>query len=248
MIYCYAMLLSTRSSPLRPDLSLSSSFTEAGTPLPDYHSIKATSPFSEWPRPLSLVPLPFIWRTPQRLSPLSPSSVSAPITRACASNWPPSPPPWVRTGGARGQRTDPHLPPSFLDFLPMKCLVLNYSHPTLIVIDWNSRGSGRMTDRLGSLWACPPRRRARGRRGGGSVQDNTKSHMNTIVLHCVACHLTSYWTGIQDVAKMLKLNWNNSSWNILFVLLNILNGTCKFFPLIYLKKIYYFYYKYIPIC
>lgn len=41
------MLLSTRSSPLRLDLSLSTSFTEAGTPLPDYHSIKATSPFSE---------------------------------------------------------------------------------------------------------------------------------------------------------------------------------------------------------
>lgn len=38
------MLLSTRSSPLRLDLSLSSSFTEAGTPLPDYHSIKVASP------------------------------------------------------------------------------------------------------------------------------------------------------------------------------------------------------------
>ena len=89
------------------------------------------------------------------------------ITRAWASNWRPIssyPSLWVWAGGARGQRTDPHLPPSFLDFLPMKCLVLNYSHPTLIVIDWNSRGSGRMTDRLGSLWACPPRRRARGGR------------------------------------------------------------------------------------
>lgn len=97
------------------------------------------------------------------VSPLFPSSVIAPATRAWASNWPPSPLPLG--GGARGHRTDPHLPPFFLDFLPMKCLVLNYSHPTLIVIDWNSRGSGRMTDRLGSLRACPPRRRARG--GGG---------------------------------------------------------------------------------
>lgn len=97
----------------------------------------------------------------------SSASLSLPlplITRAWASNWPQSPPPWVWATGARGQRKDPHLPPSFLDFLPMKCLVLNYSHPTLIVIDWNSRGSGRMTDRLGSLWACPPRRRARWRR------------------------------------------------------------------------------------
>lgn len=40
-----------------------------------------------------------------------------------------------RSRRAWGRRTDPHLPPSFLDFLPMKCLVLNYSHPTLIVID-----------------------------------------------------------------------------------------------------------------
>lgn len=104
------------------------------------------------------------------------------ITRVWASNWPQSPPPWVWAGGARGQRTDPHLPPAFPDFLPMKCLVLNYSHPTLIVIDWNSRGSGRMTDRLGSLWTCPPRRRARWRRSrrGGSVQDNPKSHVSTI--------------------------------------------------------------------
>lgn len=164
MIYCYAMLLSTRSSPLKLDLSLSSSFTEAGTPLPDYHSIKVASPFREWPCPLSLIPLPFIWRTPQCLS-LSPLPLLLPpITRAWASNWPQSPPPWVWAGGAQGQRTDPHLPPSFLDFLPMKCLVLNYSHPTLIVIDWNSHGSGRMMDRLGSLWACPPRRRARWRR------------------------------------------------------------------------------------
>lgn len=113
---------------------------------------------------------------------LSSSSVIALTTRAWASNWPSSPPPWVcAAGGARGQGTDPHLPHSFLDFLPMKCLVLNYSHPTLIVIDWNSPGSGQTTDRLGSFRACPPQRRARvRRRGGESVQDNTKSHMITI--------------------------------------------------------------------
>lgn len=108
-----------------------------------------------------------------------PFSVIAPITRAWASNWPPSPPPWVWAGGARGQKTDPHLPPSFLDFLPMKCLVLNYSHPTLIVIDWNSRGSGQMTDRLGSLWACPPRRRARGRRSRRRGGICTRQHKVT---------------------------------------------------------------------
>lgn len=95
---------------------------------------------------------------------LGPSSVIATTTRASASNWTQSPPPWVRARGAWGQRTDLHLPPFFLDFLPMKCLILNYSHPTLIVIDWNSRGSGRMTDRLSSLQTCPPRRRAKRRR------------------------------------------------------------------------------------
>lgn len=51
LIYYYAMLLSTRPSPLKLDLSLFSSFTGAGTPLPDYHSIKVASPFCEWPRP-----------------------------------------------------------------------------------------------------------------------------------------------------------------------------------------------------
>lgn len=170
MIYCYAMLLSTRSSPLRLDLSLSSSFTEAGTPLPDYHSIKVASPLHRMTTSPPSVPLPFIWRTPQPLpSPVSPRPLPLPpITRAWASNWPRSPPP-LEYGleGPGGQRTDPHLPPSFHDFLPMKCLVLNYSHPTLIVIDWNSRGSGRMTDRLGSLWACPRRRRAGWGRGRG---------------------------------------------------------------------------------
>lgn len=64
--------------------------------------------------PLSLVPLPFIWRTPQHLS-LSPLPLLMPlITRAWASNWPPissSLSLWVWAGGARGQRTDPHLPP-----------------------------------------------------------------------------------------------------------------------------------------
>lgn len=112
---------------------------------------------------------------------LSPSSVIALTTRAWASNWPPISSPLGVCCKARGQSTNPHLPHSFLDFLPMKCLVLNYSHPTLIVIDWGSRGSGRMTDRLGSFRACPPMKESeRKKRKGGSVQDNTKSHMSTI--------------------------------------------------------------------
>lgn len=181
MIYCYAMLLSTRSSPLKMDLSLSSSFTKAGTPLSDYHSIKVASPFREWPRPKSL----YLEDSSVSLSPLH--QLLPLITCAWASNWPQSPPPWVWAGEAQGQSTDPHLPPSSLDFLPMKYLVLNYSHPTLIVIDWNSRGSGRMTDRLGSLLACPPRRRASGRRRGGFVRDNSKSHTSTIYRPSLGC-------------------------------------------------------------
>lgn len=91
---------------------------------------------------------------------LSPSSVIAPTTRAWASNWPLiSFPLGVGYRGQGRQRTDLRLAASFLDFLPMKCFVLNYSHQTLIAIDWNSRGSGRMTDRLSSLQACPPQRR-----------------------------------------------------------------------------------------
>lgn len=185
MIYCYAMLLSTRSSPLKLDLSLSSSFPKAGTPLPDYHSIKVVSPFRGWPRPLSLflifggllsISFPLLYL------------LLAPRTRAWASNWPRSPASWVWAGEAWGRRTDPHLPPSSPDFLPMKCLVLNYSHPTLIVIDWGSRGSGRMTDRLGSLWACPPRRGAgEENEEWGSVRDNSKSHSSTIYSHRLDC-------------------------------------------------------------
>lgn len=155
MIYCYAMLLSTRSSPLKLDLSLSSSFTKAGTPLPDYHSIKVVSPFRGWPRPLSLF-LIFGGLL----------SISFPLLYLCY--WPREHVPELLIGpdllplgcglqrpGAKNRSTPPTLSP---DFLPMKCLILNYSHPTLIVIDWGSRGSGWMTDRLGSLWACPPRR------------------------------------------------------------------------------------------
>lgn len=53
---------------------------------------------------------------------LSPLPLLLPlITRAWASNWPQSPPPWVWATGARGQRKYTHIPPSFLDFLPMKC-------------------------------------------------------------------------------------------------------------------------------
>lgn len=137
---------------------------------------------------MSPVPLPYIWRTPQYLLPSPVPLLLPPRTRAWASNWPRSPPSWVWAGKAWGQRTDPHLPPSSPDFLPMKCLVLNYSHPTLIVIDWGSRGSGRMTDRLGSLWACPPRRgEGEENEEWGSVQDNSKSHSSTIYSHRLDC-------------------------------------------------------------
>lgn len=163
MIYYYAMLLSTCiSTQVGPLLVLL--LYRGRDPLPDYHSIKAASPLCEWPPTPSLVPPPLFRGLFSVSVSLFPSSVIATTTRASASNWTPSPSPWVRARGAWGQGTDPHLPPSFLDFLPMKCLVLNYSHPTLIVIDWNSRGSGRMTDRLSSLQACPPRRRVKRRR------------------------------------------------------------------------------------
>lgn len=57
LIYYYAMLLSTRPSPLKLDLSLFASFTGAGTPVSDYHSIKVASPFCEWPCPHRPMPL-----------------------------------------------------------------------------------------------------------------------------------------------------------------------------------------------
>lgn len=189
MIYYYAMLLSTRSSPLRLDLSLSSSSTEAGPPPPP---VLITIPLKQ----LLLsahdhVPCPLAFY----LEDFSASRCSPPLfpllvlrqhvpqlligPRLLPLGW------W----GARGQRRDLHLPPSCLDFLPMKCLLLNYSHPTLIVIDCNSRGTGRMTDRLGSLRVCPPRRRATERHGRGEEEeeeerDDTKSHLSTVyVLH-----------------------------------------------------------------
>ena len=151
-------------------------------------------------------------------------------TRAWASNWTPTIshlpplPPWVEGPGGKEQICTSHPPPP-LDFLPMKCLVLNYSHPTLIVIDWNSRGSGRMTDRLGSLRARPPRRegeRRRGERKRGrekergekegaregegtrrkKTRSNTKSHMRTIYSpHRVAGQI---WT---RAAKIINTNW-----------------------------------------
>lgn len=137
---------------------------------------------------------------------LSPLPLLLPlITRAWASNWPQSPPPWVWATGARGQRKYPHIPPSFLDFLPMKCLVLNYSHPTLIIIDWNSQGSGRVTDRLGSLWACPPRRRARWRRRnrGGFCARQPKVTCEHYLQSFIGLLLVRL--GHMHVAKMQKL-------------------------------------------
>lgn len=74
------MLLSTRSSPLKLDLSLSSSFTEAGTPLPDYHSIKVASPLHRMTTSPPLCPSAFYLEdsSASPLPSLSPSSATAP--------------------------------------------------------------------------------------------------------------------------------------------------------------------------
>lgn len=132
----------------------------------DYHSIKVDSPFCEWPRPpcpSSLcIYLEDSWKLSFFFPSLSPSSVIAPPARDRASNWPLiSYPLLLGLQRAQRQRTDAHLSPLFLTFLPIKLRVLNYSRPTLIVIDWNSRGSGRMTDRLSSLQARPPQKSPR---------------------------------------------------------------------------------------
>lgn len=67
------MLLSTCSSPLKLDLSLSSSFTEAGTPLPDYIPLKWLL-LSENDH----VPCPFYLEDSSTPLSLSPSPVIAP--------------------------------------------------------------------------------------------------------------------------------------------------------------------------
>lgn len=72
------------------------------------------------------------------LSPLCPLRLLLPPpARDRVSNWPPliSYPLLLGLQRAQRQRTDPDRFSRLLTFLPIKRLALNYSHPTLIVID-----------------------------------------------------------------------------------------------------------------
>lgn len=115
----------------------------------------------------SPVPLPYIWRTPQYLLPSPVRLLLAPITRAWASNWPNLLPLGCGLEGPGGKEQIHTSHPPLMTFSQWNVWFLITVTQHWLLLTEAPAAQDEMTDRLGSLWACPPRRRERGKRRVG---------------------------------------------------------------------------------